>query len=1273
MKKIILLIVSLLFTIVTFSQSGSNVIINSQKKQGVIRGIIIGVSDYVNIEDLNYADDDALSFYKLLTAFDNVDTANIKLFLNEKARKTPVMLQMNRLISKSNSGDVIYFYFSGHGNTDVLYKTNTYLLMTEVALDGNYSAEGAIGLDFINNQWASLASSKNVKVIIILDACRAGKLITTEENRVMTQKILNQQWANSLKYVSCQANQSSVEGSEWGNGHGAFTYFLIKGIMGESDQDDNQLIIGGELGDYLVDSIRLSTNRKQTPIYSGTYDEQLFSTIELNYEKAPIMNIKINNNALATISNKEKGIQNKIYVTPVNNKNKNLVVAFNQSISKKRFIPVIENSLPKFILNIGQSNFVESSKQSEREITINNMYPNIFATGNEDKYIRIWDIKKFDNTKRYENIIGPQNSGITGLCFSSDGNYIISSDYNGELYIWDWRLAKLLTKFKPFNQGYLSFNIMKNEIIATSRDKKLRVFSIDSLLNSNSNCTEYLLKYSLSKITSDEENDFIWGISNGNIIKYDFLKNSYIEFSLKSNHVIDYEISPNKKNLLYTNNRGVSKLIDITSKKELSRIYLSTSQKAVFDASSKYIYISDMNRHVKIWDIDKSFFLERSLKSPHSITSMIYNNFYNRLQVCTYAWESDKSNVGSINVSLKINIPNNAYHILYILQSLISNDEYTILKNRLYTELVKDAEYIGFQYIKGTDIKPNTDNIIYAIKEMGYAMKLYEESPLIIKSNIIMKLFLEAVLILEENDIEKFDEGINKCDSIMKIDPYAVFPYNLIGELYKKRNDLESSKINTKKTISFMPIWTEPKANLGKTLIIEGEFEKSIEEFNKIIKLQPQISKGYINLGIVYTIMNKYDDAELNFEKALSVDNENQYIYIKYAELETKRYNYEKAIKLLKQANIYNNKYYLLNLSFAKVYEIIGEYSKAEKKYLAALKNNPRRVDVLIKFAFFEMKRGQYVHAKALIDTALIIDGNYYEGYLARGDYYNYFYKNIQSDTAFLKSAIDSYNKALDLAKFNSETYYKIAKSLFELSILENNSLSEKLKVNALKYLYKAEELNSYNYLIKKTLKENLVQDTDSLKNKLYNLNNLHPKSSEIKYSIAILEIKNSDNKNAEKLLIEATKINKYYFEAQYALLELYKNTNNKKYNRYLTNFNIKFKNNPQANYGLWQTNKNKTTNNLRNAKTKDLNFLFPRFAYSNGYGEKYIKLGIGADFYSYIYNKNTHKIEYRIYKFNSKYGLIDNNGLIVLKFDYSLKKKDDSFIFKNNGKEYMY
>ncbi len=292
---------------------------------------------------------------------------------------------------------------------------------------------------------------------------------------------------------------------------------------------------------------------------------------------------------------------------------------------------------------------------------------------------------------------------------------------------------------------------------------------------------------------------------------------------------------------------------------------------------------------------------------------------------------------------------------------------------------------------------------------------------------------------------------------------------------------------------------------------------------------------------------------------------------------------------------------------------------------------------------------------------------------MARGDYYNYFYKNIQSDTAFLKSAIDSYNKALDLAKFNSETYYKIAKSLFELSILENNSLSEKLKVNALKYLYKAEELNSYNYLIKKTLKENLVQDTDSLKNKLYNLNNLHPKSSEIKYSIAILEIKNSDNKNAEKLLIEATKINKYYFEAQYALLELYKNTNNKKYNRYLTNFNIKFKNNPQANYGLWQTNKNKTTNNLRNAKTKDLNFLFPRFAYSNGYGEKYIKLGIGADFYSYIYNKNTHKIEYRIYKFNSKYGLIDNNGLIVLKFDYSLKKKDDSFIFKNNGKEYMY
>ena len=55
--------------------------------------------------------------------------------------------------------------------------------------------------------------------------------------------------------MSCQANEYSVEGTEWGDGRGVFSYHLLEGLTGLADVDDDQIVSLQELERYLEDEI----------------------------------------------------------------------------------------------------------------------------------------------------------------------------------------------------------------------------------------------------------------------------------------------------------------------------------------------------------------------------------------------------------------------------------------------------------------------------------------------------------------------------------------------------------------------------------------------------------------------------------------------------------------------------------------------------------------------------------------------------------------------------------------------------------------------------------------------------------------------------------------------------------------------------------------------------------------------------------------------------------------------------------------------------------
>ena len=72
------------------------------------------------------------------------------------------------------------------------------------------------------------------------------------------------------------AKQRSLEGEQWGGGHGVFTYYLLKGLQGEADNPPRDgKVTFGELSLYVSERVRRETKNAQCPEVAGRYDPAL--------------------------------------------------------------------------------------------------------------------------------------------------------------------------------------------------------------------------------------------------------------------------------------------------------------------------------------------------------------------------------------------------------------------------------------------------------------------------------------------------------------------------------------------------------------------------------------------------------------------------------------------------------------------------------------------------------------------------------------------------------------------------------------------------------------------------------------------------------------------------------------------------------------------------------------------------------------------------------------------------------------------------------------
>jgi hypothetical protein len=224
--------------------------------------VVVGVASYDHMPVLRYTDDDAYRFYAFLKSPEGgaLPDNQIRVLIDEDATHTGIKDALSELYSQAGPQDLIVFYFSGHG------------------LNGSFLP---IDFDGYNNKLtheevAELFNGCKAKYkLCIADACHSGSLIAMRSGE--PEPILSQYYASLSKSIAGTALIMSSKGDETslesaGLRQGVFTHFLIRGLKGEADKNNDKVVGIKELFDFVFTNVRDYTGNRQSPVIKGTYD-----------------------------------------------------------------------------------------------------------------------------------------------------------------------------------------------------------------------------------------------------------------------------------------------------------------------------------------------------------------------------------------------------------------------------------------------------------------------------------------------------------------------------------------------------------------------------------------------------------------------------------------------------------------------------------------------------------------------------------------------------------------------------------------------------------------------------------------------------------------------------------------------------------------------------------------------------------------------------------------------------------------------------------------
>ena len=228
-------------------------------------GVVIGVDTYTSWPHLTYAMHDAQEVQKAFKAlgFDEV----IEVLDRDATQARIRQLFETELPKKVGKNDRVVIFFAGHAQTQDLPDGTQigYLMPADASRQEAFST--AISMAQLRNASKQLPAKH---IFYVIDACYSGLLL---QRGLSVQSALDQDTLSVIRKLVAQPATQLVSAGHQGEqiipegAQSLFTKYLIQGLQGEADMNNDGLITATELASYLALQVSIASDNRQTPQY----------------------------------------------------------------------------------------------------------------------------------------------------------------------------------------------------------------------------------------------------------------------------------------------------------------------------------------------------------------------------------------------------------------------------------------------------------------------------------------------------------------------------------------------------------------------------------------------------------------------------------------------------------------------------------------------------------------------------------------------------------------------------------------------------------------------------------------------------------------------------------------------------------------------------------------------------------------------------------------------------------------------------------------------
>lgn len=227
-----------------------------------VRALVVGVANYQHMPSLRFTDDDAYQFYAFLKSPEGgaLPDDQVTVLIDESATRARILSEMKKLFSQASKEDVVLLYFSGHG------------------LQGAFVPSDYDGRDNVlehHEVMSVLESSPAKHKVCIADACHSGSLMASKGSEAYAEYYgrFDKLRGGTALLLSSKSEEKSLEHS--GFRQGIFSHFLIAGLKGAANENDDRIVTITELYNYVSREVTQYTADGQNPMLSGDFDPRM--------------------------------------------------------------------------------------------------------------------------------------------------------------------------------------------------------------------------------------------------------------------------------------------------------------------------------------------------------------------------------------------------------------------------------------------------------------------------------------------------------------------------------------------------------------------------------------------------------------------------------------------------------------------------------------------------------------------------------------------------------------------------------------------------------------------------------------------------------------------------------------------------------------------------------------------------------------------------------------------------------------------------------------